>query len=216
MEWYKWKCPKDNICKHNHKELILQTQRKIQGKKDAGKMWYNLLTSVFTTLNIIRSSSDHGIFTWKYTGDHNDFFCKNNSVSYNAIICLATDDIILFTDNIICFQRLQIEFNPIFEYSIQNHSVLTFLNIHIIQSNYGIIIDQTKHIISNIINPYWKDKNTSSIPWESYPFHTESSFETELFNYLLISDKDKKSQIEIHNGSLEKWIGSLLHVKQVT
>ena len=62
------------------------------------------------------------------------------------------------TENIICFERLTQEIDTLFDYTFQEGSKLKLLNINIIQSKYGISIDQTDHIMKNIIQEYWGTK----------------------------------------------------------
>lgn len=212
--WYTNKWPNDPICKEDPSDLVLQTQKTIQGTKDAGKLWYDLIRLVFEDLGMIRSTCDHGIFTWNYKGD--DTLATNQTINHKAIICLATDDILIFTNNIICYQRIRMSFDPLFDYSYQQGPLLKFLNMRIIQSNHGISIDQTNHIQKNILQDYWKNQDTTSIKWQSAPFPTESSFEEALFHALPLTPSQHKGYIQTHNGSLAKWIGALMHITQVT
>ena len=57
----------------------------------------------------------------------------------------------MVTYNIIFFERLAQEFDTTFDYTFQEGSKLKPLNINIIQSKYGTSIDQTYHIMKNII-----------------------------------------------------------------
>ena len=75
-------------------------------KKPAGKIWHELLEPIFITVKIIRSYSDHVVFLWVY----------NN---HKYILAVETDDIILTTENIICFERLTQEFDTLFDYTYQ-------------------------------------------------------------------------------------------------
>ena len=65
----------------------------MQGTKPAGKFWYGLIKYIFITIKIIRSSSDHVVFTWVY----------NN---YKSFLAVETDDILLAIENGICFEIL--------------------------------------------------------------------------------------------------------------
>ena len=100
----------------------------MQGTKPAGKFWYDLLKSIFITVKMIRSSSDHAVFSWVY----------NN---YKLFLAVETDDILMETDNIICFEIITQKFDTLFEYTFQEGSKLKLLDINIIQSKYGISID---------------------------------------------------------------------------
>ena len=58
------------------------------------------------------------------------------------------------TDNKICFEKLTQEFDTLFVYNFQEGSKLKLLNIKIIKSKYGISIEQTDHIMKNIVQEY--------------------------------------------------------------
>ena len=214
LDWYARKWPKYPNCKMESSDLVIQTQKTIQGTKDADKLWYDLIHLVFEDLDMIRSTCDHGVFTWTY--EENTASDNTPTNTYKAIIFLAMDDILIFTDDIKCYQTIRCAFNPLFDYSYQQGPVLKFLNMRIIQSNYGISIDQTNHIIQNILQDYWKHHDTTTIQWQSAPFPTESSFKDELFHALPLTTIQHQQYIKTHNGSLAKWIGALMHITQVT
>ena len=83
-----------------------------------------------------------------------------------------------------------IAFDPIFKYSTQDGNIIKFLNLRIIRSIHGISLDQTQHIIMNILNSYWKNKNTENVPWQSAPFPTDPKFEHALFLSLPLTTAD--------------------------
>ena len=102
-------------------------------------------------VKMIRYLSDHYIFSRVYK-------------TYNFPLAVETDNILLATDNIFWFERLTQEFDTLFDYTLQEGSELKLLNITIIQSKYGISIDQIDDIMKNIIQEYWeqKQKNRSN------------------------------------------------------
>ena len=67
------------------------------------KFCYDLLKSIFITVKMIRSSSDHAVFSWIY---------KN----YEYFLAVKTDDIFMETQNIIFFEILMQEFNTLLDY----------------------------------------------------------------------------------------------------
>ena len=71
------------------------------------------------------------------------------------IIAEETYDTLIAAQSRVIFEILIQEFDTLFYYTFQEGSKLKFLNIAIIQSEHGIIIDQTDHIIKNIIQGYW-------------------------------------------------------------
>ena len=51
------------------KDLDIKFILNIQGTKAAGHDWYKLLSGIFLNLGMVRSSSEHGIYTWNFKGD---------------------------------------------------------------------------------------------------------------------------------------------------
>lgn len=103
MQWYSRKFPKYPINKMDPKTLCIPCLRNMQGTKSAGHDWYSIIHGLLCNLGLQRSSSDHGVFSWIYTGD--DTLAPKNSCRYKGIICLATDDILLIAENKILFSR---------------------------------------------------------------------------------------------------------------
>ena len=58
LEFYKRKWPKYPLASRNQKET--------QGKKPAGKLWYDLLKSILITVKMTIISSDNSVFSWVY------------------------------------------------------------------------------------------------------------------------------------------------------
>ena len=99
-------------------------------------VWINKIN--IHNCKIIISSSIHSVFSWVYN-------------SYKSFLVVETDDILMTTQNILCFEILTQEFYTLFDYTFQERSKLKLLNINIIQSKYSISIYQTDHITENII-----------------------------------------------------------------
>ena len=68
-----------------------------------------------------------------------------------SIISVEIYYILMETQNIIFFDRLTKEFDTLFDYTFQEGPKLKLLNVTIIKSEHVIIIDQTYHIIKNIV-----------------------------------------------------------------
>ena len=79
-------------------------------------------------------------------------------MSYRIILGVEIYDTLVATQIRICFEILIQEFDTIFDYTFQEGPKLNLLNINIIQSENNISIDQTYHIIKNIIQEYWVTK----------------------------------------------------------
>ena len=113
---------------HNSKELCIQSIKSVQVTKPAGKIWYDLLKYIFLAVEIIRSCSDHVVFTWTYK-------------TYKFIFIVETYDILMITKRRIYFEILNRKFNTLFHFKLQEGDRNKILNITIIHSKHVMIID---------------------------------------------------------------------------
>ena len=88
---------------------------------------------------MIRSSYYHNLLSWVY---------KN----YKSLFAVETYEILLVTENRICFEILMQEFDTLFDHTFQELPELKLLNIDIIKGKYGINIDQTDQIMKLLFN----------------------------------------------------------------
>jgi hypothetical protein len=137
--------------------MLFLLLKSIQGTKDAGRRWYQLLSGRFIELKMVRSSSDHGIFVWII---HNE----------TLYLALATDDILVCSTTRQPFLLLKQELEKLFDLTCVEGNILKFLNLRIIQSPSGISFDQTDHIENTILSEYFKDTPPSTIKRQPYPF----------------------------------------------
>jgi hypothetical protein len=141
----------------------------MQGEKDAGRCWYQLLHGALTNAGLHHSVSDHAVFTWKQ--DPSEMF-----------ITIATDDCLCVCNDRSQFLRLKQCLEELFVLTLQEGNAIRFLNLQIIQSPHGISIDQTDHIVDTITGPYFKHRTTSKLLAIISPFQTDSDFETTLYD----------------------------------
>ena len=81
----------------------------------------------------------------------------------------------------IFFGVLTQRFEALFYYSFQEGPKIKLPNIKIIQSKYGISIDQTDHIMKNIIQEYWGTNKKYEVTFQLSPFTVDTSFKNTLF-----------------------------------
>ena len=108
--------PKASIEKtyNSSNRYVLQTLHGIQGTKDAGYEWYQLLATIFTqVLKMVPSVSNKGLFYWS----HNEQF---------ADIALATDDMLMVSSNISLFHFLSETFKQFFDFITTTEQVIFF------------------------------------------------------------------------------------------
>jgi hypothetical protein len=103
-----------------------------------------------------------------------------------------------------------------FEVTLQEGAILRFLNMRIIQIPAGISTDQTDHIVENIVESYFKNRDTSELRSITSPFPTDSSFEQRLYEAPVLTGAALNAVELEHGGSLYHWNGVLLHVAITT
>ena len=133
----------------------MQSIRNIQGTKDVGFEWCQLLANIFTDLGWKPNTIRKGL--WVYL--------KDNQISY---LIIATDDILYMSKHEKPLKELVDKFGELFSIKDKRGIELQFLNLRIIQSEHGIAIDQTNHTIQSILNDYF-DKD-EKLRYESNPF----------------------------------------------
>ena len=145
MQWFRLRFPNHPLCKIDMSSIkyIFQTLRGIQGTKDAGYEWYQLLASIFTkVLNMVPSVANKGLFHWSH-GNH------------YAYIALATDDILVASSDVSLFHLLEKTLKQYFSLTSATGPLLHFLNYRIIQSDHGVSFDQYSHIRQTLLQPFF-------------------------------------------------------------
>ena len=92
QQWFKQRCPihlLHSSC-DDWKQLVMQTLRNLQGTKDAGHEWYQLLSKIFHNLGMTPNTMCKGVFVWKNIDSQ-----KHD----HGYLILATDDILLATNS---------------------------------------------------------------------------------------------------------------------
>jgi len=203
FEWFHHHWPDYPLPSLSPKELVIQCLCIIQGCKDAGNRWYILLKTHLQDIGMQVSPLDHGVFIWKWK-------------HYHSLSVLETDDLLMASDNDEPFLHLVTEFRKMFDLTSKQGSVLKFLNLRLIQSPHGISFDQTKHIQSQILEPYFVNTPKSSIPRHPYPFPIEASFETQLYEappLLVLISKLWKQNL---GSSFNHLVGKLMYIRGIS
>ena len=117
----------------------------MQGTKDAGYEFYQFLSKVLLDIGMVSNTICKGVFVR-----------RNNTML--SFLLLATDDMSFATNSSVAVQQLETEFKKYFAFTCKRGTELSFLNFRIIQSKYGISLDQTNHIQQKVLTPYFLDR----------------------------------------------------------
>ena len=164
----------------------MQTLRNLQWTKDAGHHWYKLLVKIFLDLGLKPSSVCRGIWHWHHEAGE-------------ALLCLATDDMLFASTSKILYDLLLKEFAKYFEYTTRTGPELSFLNYRIVQSEWGISIDQTTHIRQNILAKYFPNEK-ETVPFYSSPFPKDGKIEMDLYQAPHLTEEELAALAKKHRG----------------
>ena len=121
-----------------------------------------------------------GVFVWKNT---------NNEKTKHRYLILPTNDMILIMKSTKASTLLEQEFDRYFIYTKRDDGTeISFFNFRIIQSEHGIILDQTHYIPQKVGKPYFT--TPEKVPFQSCPFHLANTFEITLFSFLPLTHEE--------------------------
>jgi hypothetical protein len=114
------------------------------------------------------------------------------------------------------FHHLVTELRQMFDLTSKQGSTLKFLNLRIVQSPLGVSFDQTQHITTQIIEPYFGKTPTTIVPRRLYPFPIEASFESTLYEAPLLSGLDLHNMEKKLGSSFNHLVGKLMHISGIS
>ena len=92
-------------------------------------------------------------------------------MNYKSFLSNETYEILMATQNSICFEILIHEFDTLFDYTFQYGPKLNLLTVNIIQGKHVIRIYYTYHIIKNITQKCWGTKTKYEVNFRSHISH---------------------------------------------
>ena len=179
---------------------ILQSIHAIQGTKPAGKQWSDQITSLFRTMGLKKNATDNAV--WVST--------KGNDT---IILISETDDFMLLVSRKQLYLDIKARIEKSYDITMQEGPVIKYLNLQIIQSDAGISLDQTQHILK-MLEPHYPQQ--SSFTKTDIPFRTDREYEQELMNAIPASPSELKLLEKEYKGSYATLYGQLLHVATVS
>jgi hypothetical protein len=189
--------------KYNPNEKYLrQMLNSNQGTKNAGNLWYNLLSDIIIKYGLVRSTTDHGYFVKEL--EHEKFL----------MIGLATDDLLVTCPDYKIFHDLVQYLRQYFELSIQSDNVIKFLGSRIIQSDTCITIDQGEYTF-NLLE-YYFGTNVDKVKTLSSPMRYDSDYEKELHDALPLNPTQLKQACIKYKGGFRFWTGKFIHLSTQT
>ena len=139
----------------------------MQGEKDAGCGWYQLMVLIFEEIDLMPCPAEPALFV-KHEGEE------------SLIVVTSTDDFPCSSTSESLFANLVNHLNQYVPITVQEGHTLKYLNLRIIQTDQGVSFDQTHHIKTNIVDEWFPASKTEHIKSADTPYHTDSDYERQL------------------------------------
>ena len=177
-------------------KYVLQMFMNMQGNKQASRGFYKLLAKMLATMGLFPLSIDKAIFA----------LSRGTSI---LILAVQTDDILLATNSKDLKEEVLNTLLSAFKVTTQEGTILKYLNFRIIQSDSGVSIDQTDHIL-DLVNSYIP-VDTKLSPVDT-PLRTDRQFQTEVGASLPSSPSELKSLEKEYGFKYSPLYGAPLHI----
>ena len=170
LQWFKMYYPNYKL-PSTKTFYILQSIHAIQGTKPAGKQWHDMIKQFFLKFGLKQNATDNAVFALTRGSD--------------IIILLSeTDDFLIMSNSHSLYSQFKTNLEKAFKITTQEGPELNYLNLHIVQSNYGISFDQTQHILDMVEPHFPRDSSFSKV---NFPFCTDRGYEQELANAIPVT-----------------------------
>ena len=144
LKWLKKTYPDVEIEDSASNAYASQAMTGMQGKRNAGRGWCIQLKD---TLVIG--------YDMKVCPAEPALFVKFYPCGDMLWICTSTDDFLCAFTKEYVFSDFMVFMDSLFPVTAQTGTVLKYLNLRIIQTDYGVSIDQTQHIKTKIVDKYF-------------------------------------------------------------
>jgi len=180
---------------------VLKLLNGLQGNKSIGRKWYLLLKEILELFGFIVCPQQPSLFVYEVQ-------------DVKFLLNTSTDDFLCVHSTQQIYDALCEHLKQYFDITTKSGSQIKYLNIRIIQSIYGISIDQTEHIEHKIIQKHFPpDKIVDSKMKEVHtPFRTDNQYEIDLMEQLPAT-KEQLQDLELrYGGGFSSILGEIMHV----
>ncbi len=203
MEWFKMKYPKVPVKQSPSNHYVCQILNGMQGDCEIGRKWYLLLKKNLEEFGFNQCPFDLSLY----------YFCDKAHV---MLLNTSTNDFLCAYSDSTIFLHLQTHMKIYVGVTSQDGLVLNYLNLQILQSSHGISVDQSKHIQSTILDPWFGSAPQQLTCPVHTPYCTDSEYEKELYDVLPASEDELKQLNKEFGGSFPHHNGKFMHIMVLT
>ena len=165
-----WRYPEHKFAQSPSNKYVIQILRGIQGDKEIGREWYLLLRVILHKFGCKQCKNELALWFFKTKTDI-------------LIVNTSTDDFLCSYSRVEIFYALRDFMTKFVEVTTQQGPTLKYLNLRIIQSDYGISYDQSEHI-AELLEQWFPADSTERIKGHHTPWSTDKQFERDLSEIL--------------------------------
>ena len=201
MKWFRMRYPAVKIAPSPSGKYVLELLNGLQGDKSIGRKWYLLLKTFLSNFGFATCIHEPSLFMY----DHNDEIMLVNT---------STDDFLCAFNSRPIYDRVCSELKKLFAITTQEGPVLHYLNLRIVQSEFGVSYDQSEHIERKIIDKYFPPSKIgdSTLKPVHTPYRTDSDFEHDLLEQLPATGDALSALEQRYGGTYSSILGDIMHV----
>ena len=202
--WFKLRVPTIWIEPTSYGRYAIEIYRRMQGTKNYGCQWNTILNLVLSSLGFVKHVIYHALYILHKK-------CTNDVL----IVGCSTEDFLCAYDITHIFRYFLSGINKYLHVNPKEGPELSYINLWIIQSPYGTIIDQADHI-KTIILAQWFPDATERVKYSPNLFKSDRTFELDLAETLTDTLSDLHHLEERYLGKFSANIGKPLQIMQHT
>ena len=198
MKWYRWRYPEHKYDESASGKYVIQILRGLQGDREIGRQWYLLLRTILVKFGCKQCPHELALYYWKRGEDI-------------LLINTSTDDFLCAFSRVEIFYELRDFVTKFVDVTTQEGPILKYLNLRIVQSQYGISFDQTEHIRDTILDP-WLKNSKERVKGFHTPWPTDRAAEKEIAEVLPAGPQELKALEREFGGSHACINGKYMHI----
>ena len=129
------------------------------------------------------------------------------------LVSTSTDDFLCAFTKEYVFADFKNFIDSLVPITVQTGTVLKYLNVRIIQIDYGVSIDQTQHIKTKIVDKYFPLDKTECLKSADTLYRTDSKYEKALAEALSAQGKELADLEQKYGGTYHSLVGEFLHIE---
>ena len=198
IQWYKWRYPEHKLPHSPSGRYAIQILRGLQGDREIGREWYLFLRTMLVKFGCKQCAQELALYYFKRGSDI-------------LLINTSTDDFLCAYSDVKLFHDLRNFMTRYVDVTTQEGPIIKYLNLRIVQSDYGVSFDQTEHIRDSVLIK-WLPQAGDYVKGYHTPWRTDREAERVLSETLPAEPHELKALEKKYGGSHAALNGQFMHI----